>query len=101
MEEIRNLLDYKIFVETDDDIRLARMVLKENVYIKDRAPAMKSFFSIYEDHIKTCYQKYIEPMKKHAHLILPNFSFNSSLEISDQTVLDFMVFNLQSINFKK
>lgn len=100
-DEIRNLLDYKIFVETDDDIRLARMVLKENVYINDRAPAMKSFFTIYEDYIKPCYIKYIEPTKKHAHLILPNFSFNSSLEVVETTVLDFMVLNLHGIGSQK
>jgi len=48
-------LNYRIFVETDDDIRLARMVIKENEFIKDRAPAMKTFFTIYEDIIKICY----------------------------------------------
>lgn len=95
------MLDYKIFVETDDDIRLARMVLKENVYINDRAPAMKSFFTIYEDYIKPCYTRYIEPAKKYAHLILPNFSFNSSLEVVETTVLDFMVLNLHGISNQK
>ena len=84
-------------METDDDIRLARMVIKENEYIQDRPPALKSFFTIYEEIIKPCYQRYIEAMKKHAHLILPNFSFNSSLEINETSVLDFMVLNLQSI----
>ena len=97
-EEIRNLLDYRIFVETDDDIRLARMVLKENEYIQDKAPALKTFFTIYEQIIKPCYQKFIESSKKYAHLILPNFSFNASLEIVETSVLDFMVLNLQIIN---
>lgn len=99
-EVIRNLLDYRLFVETDDDIRLARMVLKENIYINDKPSAMKSFFTIYEDYIKPCYIKFIEPTKKYAHLILPNFAFNSSLEIVETTVLDFMVLNLHSITTK-
>jgi uridine kinase len=97
VEAIRDLLDYKLFVETDDDIRLARMLLKENIYLKDKAPAMKSFFTIYEDYIKPCYIRYIEPTKKHAHLILPNFSFNSSLEIVETTILDFMVLNFHAL----
>lgn len=95
---VRDLLDYRIYVETDDDIRLARMLLKENAYLKDRAPAMKSFFTIYEDYIKPCYLTYIEPMKKHAHLILPNFSFNSSLEVNETTILDFMVLNFHGLS---
>lgn len=96
-QEIRNLLDYRIFVETDDDIRLARMLIKENVYLNDKLPAMKSFFTIYEDYIKPCYIKFIEPTKKHAHLILPNFSFNASLEIVETSILDFLVLNLYSL----
>lgn len=84
-------------METDDDIRLARMVLKENEYIKDRPGGFKSFFTLYEEIIKPCYQKYIEPAKKYAGLILPNFAFNSSLEINETSVLDFMVVNLQSM----
>lgn len=86
-----------MYVETDDDIRLARMLIKENEYLKDRAPAMKSFFTIYEDYIKPCYIKYIESSKKHAHIIVPNYEFNSSLEIEEISVLNFLVFNLDSI----
>lgn len=76
------------------------MVLKENEYLQDRPPAFKTFFTIYEDVIKPCYQKYIEASKKYAHIILPNFSFNSSLEVNETSVLDFMVLNLAGINNK-
>jgi len=73
------------------------MVIKENVYIKDKAPALKSFFTVYEEIIKPCYEKYIEASKKDAQLILPNFSFSSTLEINETSVLDFLVLNLQNI----
>lgn len=77
------------------------MVIKENIYIKDKHVALKTFFTVYEECIKPCYQRYIEATKKYAHLILPNFSFSPSLEINETSVLDFLVLNLHNINNKK
>lgn len=100
LEKIRRHFDYKIYVETDDDIRLARMILKENHYLQESCSAMKSFFWIYEYVIKPCFQNYIETSKKYAHLILPNFEFDASLDLKVTTILDFMVNNLENATKK-
>lgn len=65
---LRNLMDLKIFIDTDNDIRLAETVSKEiqkeNVKIND---ILKNFF----DKVKPCYNNFIST-KKYADIILPN-----------------------------
>ena len=95
------MIDYRIYIETDDDVRLARMVIKETEYINHKPAALKTFFTLYEEIIKPCYQKYIEPTKKYSNLILPNFSFTEdSIEPMETSVFDFMLLNLQNISNK-
>ncbi len=55
-QELRDLIDYRIYIETDDDVRLARMVIKETEYINHKPAALKTFFTLYEEIIKPCYR---------------------------------------------
>ena len=71
-ENIRDLINLKIFSEVDDDVRLSRLLIKENTFLKDMPIAFKHFFMIYEKYIKFSYEKHIYPTKKQAKIILSN-----------------------------
>ncbi len=75
-QRLRELLDFGIYVEVDDDVRLSRMgtwyynlVLNENEYLKNNYKAFNSFFIIYEKYIKSSFEQNIEPVVK--NLIRP------------------------------
>ena len=84
MEEIRKILDMKIFVETDSDVRLARRLKRDismrgrDIHGVGRNIAMSfSLFCIfevmqqYENHVKPAYDSYIAPTMQHADIIVP------------------------------
>ena len=71
-EKIRNLINLKIFNEIDDDVRLSRLLVNENRFLKNIPIAFKHFFMIYEKYIKQAYEKDIYPTKKQAKIILSN-----------------------------
>lgn len=73
------------------------LVLHENRYIKSNTIALKSFFIIYEKFLKTSYEKYVEPTKKYANIILPNFDITPDDEIEDNASLEFLLVNLQNM----
>ncbi len=110
--KLREFFDFNIFVEVDDDIRLSRMcknfffncyfnrkflVLHENKFMKSNPNALKSFFIIYEKFIKGSYEMNVEPTKKYANLILPNFDITPDDEIQDNPSLEFLLINLQNL----
>jgi uridine kinase len=65
--------------------------------MKSNHHALKSFFIIYEKFIKDSYEKYVEPTKKHANLILPNFNITPDDEIEDNPSLQFLLVNLKNL----
>jgi uridine kinase len=72
-------------------------VLHENKYLNNQSSAFKSFFIIYEKYIKTSYEQNVEPKKKHANIIIPNFDINEENEIESNPSLEFLLFNLQNL----
>ena len=71
-DKVRNLINLKIFNEIDDDVRLSRLLVNENKFLKNVPIAFKHFFMIYEKYIKLAYEKDIYPTKKQAKIILSN-----------------------------
>lgn len=68
--EIRDLLDYKIYLQADPDIRLARRLLRD---IEERGVTisnLKGTIEWYMNNVKPMHDKFIHPMKKYADLIL-------------------------------
>ena len=74
-EKIRNFLNIKIFVDTDEDVRLSRRVLKYIEEFKDFM-SLEEFLDVYFSHVKPGFEKYIEPSKKFADIIIPNYGFS-------------------------
>ena len=66
-EALRNLMDIKIFVDTDADIRLCRRIKRD---VRDRGRTIESVIEQYQNTIKPMHEKYVEPSKRHAHIVV-------------------------------
>ena len=73
-KELRELMDIKVFVDTDADIRLARRILRD---VRDRGRSMESVIDQYTTTVKPMHEEFVEPSKKHADVIIPEGGFNS------------------------
>ena len=67
-EELRNLMDIRIYVDTDADIRLCRRVKRD---VNKRGRSLESVLTQYQQTVKPMHEKYVEPSKAHAHIIVP------------------------------
>ncbi len=67
--EIRDLLDIKIFVDTDDDIRILRRIERD---MKERSRDFESIREQYLKTVKPMHDAFVEPSKKYADVIVPN-----------------------------
>ena len=83
-EELRNIMDIKVFVDTDADIRLARRILRD---VRDRGRSMESVISQYTTTVKPMHEQFVEPSKRYADVIIPEGGFNSvAVEILIQNI---------------
>ena len=67
-EELRNLMDIKIFVDTDADIRLCRRIKRD---VNKRGRSLESVLTQYQETVKPMHERYVEPSKKYADLVVP------------------------------
>ena len=67
-EELRNKLDIKIYVDTDDDLRILRRIQRD---IKERGRTVDSVIEQYLATVKPAHDQFIEPYKKYADIIIP------------------------------
>ena len=73
-KELRDLMDIKVFVDTDADLRLARRILRD---VCERGRTMQSVIEQYTTTVKPMHEEFVEPSKKHADVIIPEGGFNS------------------------
>jgi len=71
---IRELLDIKVFVKTDDDIRFIRRLLRDT---EERGRSIDSVISQYTESVKPMHEQFIEPSKKYADIIVPEGKTNT------------------------
>ena len=67
-EALRNLMDIKIYVDTDADIRLCRRIKRD---VNKRGRELESVLAQYQETVKPMHEKYVEPTKKFADLVVP------------------------------
>ena len=67
-EALRELMDIKIFVDTDADIRLCRRIKRD---VNKRGRTLESVLTQYQQTVKPMHEKYVEPSKKYADLVVP------------------------------
>jgi uridine kinase len=100
-QKVRDLINLKIYSEIDDDIRLSRLLINENKFLKNNPVAFKNFFLIYEKFIKYSYEQYIAPTKQFAKIILPNYTVNEDQTIEGDDTLELLITNLQNVAKRK
>lgn len=86
-KELRNIMDIKVFVDTDADIRLARRILRD---VRDRGRSMESVISQYTTTVKPMHEQFVEPSKRYADVIIPEGGFNS-------VAVEMLIQNIRSI----
>ena len=71
--ELRELMDIKVFVDTDADIRLIRRLRRD---MKERGRTSESVIQQYETSVRPMHQELVEPSKKHADIVIPSGDCN-------------------------
>lgn len=72
-EALRNLMDLKIFVDTDADLRLIRRLLRD---IRERGRTLESVVQQYEETVRPMHLEFVEPGKRYADIIIPEGGHN-------------------------
>jgi len=71
--EIRNLLDIKIYVDTDPDVRIIRRITRD---MKERGRTYESIIKQYLNVVRPMHLQFVEPSKRYADIIIPEGGFN-------------------------
>ena len=66
--EINSMAQLRIFVDTDPDVRLIRRLQRD---IKERKRTIESILKQWLEKVKPMHDKFVEPTKKNAHIIVP------------------------------
>lgn len=90
-KKLRDLMDIKIFVDTDADVRIIRRIVRD---IQERGRTLDSVINQYLHTVKPAHEQFIEPTKKFADLIIPEGGYN-------KVAIDIMVAKVRSIVSEK
>ena len=74
---ILQMLDLKIFIEVDDDIRLVRRIKRD---VQERGRTIESVLSQYMQSVKPMHERYVRPLCKCADIVITQEHFNSGLK---------------------
>ena len=72
-ERIRNLLDIKVYVDTDADIRILRRLVRD---IDERGRTVESVIDQYLTMVRPMHMEFTEPTKRYADIIIPEGGHN-------------------------
>lgn len=67
-QRLRDLMDIKLYVDTDDDIRIIRRIKRD---MEERGRTLDSVIGQYLSVVKPMYHQFIEPTKRYADIIVP------------------------------
>ncbi|MEZ4657959.1 MAG: uridine kinase [Caldilineaceae bacterium] len=85
--ELRELMDMRIFVDTDADLRLIRRLTRD---IAERGRSLDSVVEQYMSTVRPMHLEFVEPSKRHAHIIVPMGGHN-------QVAMEMIVSRIQAI----
>ncbi len=95
--EIRELIDLKIFVDTPSDIRILRRA-KRDINKRDRT--IESISKQYIETVRPMHDKFVEPTKSYADIIVPNGGKNKvALDIINSELLPIMENKIKNANY--
>ena len=72
-QELLDLFDIKVFVDTDADVRIIRRILRD---VQERGRTLESVVTQYLTTVKLMHEQFVEPSKKNADIIVPEGGFN-------------------------
>ena len=82
---LRELMDIRIFVDTDADIRICRRIKRD---VNKRGRSLESVITQYMQTVKPMHEKYVEPTKKYADIVVPEGGKNMvALEMIEGRIL--------------
>ena len=67
-QPLRELMDIRIFVDTDADVRLCRRIKRD---VNKRGRTLESVLTQYQQTVKPMHERYVEPSKKFADIVVP------------------------------
>ena len=85
--KVRELMDIKIFVDTDADVRIIRRIMRD---MNERGRTLTSVIAQYIDVVKPMHFEFVEPSKRYADIIIPEGGHN-------KVAIDIMVAKIKSI----
>ena len=71
--ELCRLMDIKIFVDTDADVRILRRIVRD---VRDRGRSLDSVVNQYLNTVKPMHEQFVEPSKRNADIIIPEGGHN-------------------------
>lgn len=86
-EDLRDKLDIKIYVDTEDDLRILRRIQRD---IRERGRTIDSVIEQYLSTVKPAHDQFIEPYKKYADIIMPEGGHN-------EVAIDIVISKIRSI----
>ncbi|MCD8905146.1 uridine kinase [Staphylococcus chromogenes] len=86
-ETLRNMMDVKIYVDTDADLRILRRLIRDT---KERDRTMESVVDQYLNVVRPMHNQFIEPTKKFADIIIPEGG-------SNKVAIDIMTTKIQAL----
>ena len=86
-KRIRDLMDIKVFVDADDDIRLIRRLKRDT---KERGRTLDSIIQQYLETVRPMFHQFIEPTKRYADVIIPEGGHN-------QVAIDLLTTKVRSV----
>lgn len=66
-EDLRNLMDIKIFVDTDADVRILRRILRD---VKERGRSLDSVINQYLNTVKPMHDQFVQPSRQYADIVV-------------------------------
>ncbi|MFS8650293.1 MAG: uridine kinase [Caldibacillus sp.] len=86
-ERLRNLMDIKVYVDTDADIRIIRRIVRDT---RERGRTLESVIDQYINVVRPMHNQFVEPTKRYADIIIPEGGHNT-------VAIDLMVTKIKSI----
>lgn len=74
-KELCELMDIRIVVDTDADLRIIRRIQRD---VMERARSLESVINQYVQTVKPMHEQYVEPSKKNANVIVPEGGYNQA-----------------------
>ena len=72
-EELREMMDIKLFIDADPDIRLVRRIERD---VRERGRAIETILRQYQATVRPMHLQFVEPSKRYADLIVPEGGHN-------------------------